>query len=146
MMKVIQSTKETAGKFANSGPGTWIRDNMGAPGRLLHKVADYHSKTPTYFQDGPNLMRDTAGYLYATHLAGLMQAMNNSVQMLTWASSELGLRRTLSALPEAMKQWTAYNKERMTLGAWTIDPKQRDALLRKHVPGTNFNGTGIDTT
>ena len=146
MMQVIQSTKDTAGKFANSAPGIWIRDNMGSAGRMLHRVADEHSKTPTYFQDGPNLVRDTAGYLYSTHLSGLMQAMNNGLQLFTWAGGELGLKRVMTAIPETLKQWSAYNKERMSLGAFSISPKQRDELLLKHIPGTNFNGTGVDTT
>jgi len=146
MMQVIQSTKESAGQFANSAVGTWVRDNMGAPGRMIHRVADAHSKTPTYFQDGPNLVRDVAGYIYSTHLSGLMQTLNQVMQLFTWAGGELGLRRVLKAIPETMKQWSALNKERLSLGMMSIDPKRYDELLRKHVPGANFNGTGVDTT
>lgn len=146
LMQGLQKTREAAKWFRDGSIGKWVGRNLSKPGRDLYEMAARHAERPVYFQDAPDMRRSAAGYLYSTHLSSFMQAMYNSMQPFTWAAGELGLGRVLKAYPKSVKQWLAYNSERLSMGMRQLDPHTKDTLLRKHFPQTNYEGTGIDTT
>lgn len=140
LMKTLQATKNTAQSFIEGSVGNFVKNNLGAPGKGLYDAAEAHAKRPIYFQDAVDLNKNMAGYLYSTHLSSLMTGMYNATQPLTWASAEFGLGRVLKAYPQAVKQMWNYAKERSQLGFRSIDPASKDALLKKHIRHTNYNG------
>lgn len=141
-LAALTATRAAAEKFVNSPVGSILRDNAGKLGQRLFEGAQAFADRPIYIQDAANLSRNTAGYLYSTHLSSIMTGIYNAMQPFMWGASIVGVPEILKAYPKAWKQMAAYERERLQYGL-TMDPALRRELFRKHVPLSNYHGRDL---
>lgn len=140
-MTALQSTRAAMRTFVDSRVGKFFEETGGPLGQLYEKAKSFADR-PVYLQDAANLSRNTAGYLYANHLSGLMTAVYNAMQPFTWGATWLGVPEILSAMPKAVRQVMAYKSERLKHGV-VMDPEQRRRLWKKHVRLADFDGRDL---
>jgi hypothetical protein len=140
-MTALQSTRSAMQTFVNSRVGKFFEETGGPLGQLYEKAKSF-AERPVYLQDASNLSRNTAGYLYANHLSGLMTGVYNAMQPFTWGATWLGVPEILAAMPKAVRQVMAYKADRVKYGV-VMDPEQRRKLWKKHVRLADFDGRDL---